>query len=300
MLTLIATSNSKPGALDKCAMLIAYLNAQGVKTTTMNVDTMIWENPYSKDNVPECVKNDEVDLVITLGGDGTILRTARILEGKRVPILGINLGKLGFLANDINDDLIELTSMALAGELIEEQRTNILCDIICQGEHDWVLEGGKKPRPSLFALNEVAITRGEAGIMLEMLLDISGAAVGKFKGDGMIVSSATGSTAYCLAAGGPIVAPSFHGLIVQPLASHTISARTILTNENDVVQVKIANEPGDTVKRIPSVYADGMDANLPEEAAVVYVRRGCVPTTLLYKEANSTIKKATQTFFRGL
>ncbi|MDO4841611.1 MAG: NAD(+)/NADH kinase [Phoenicibacter congonensis] len=300
MLTLIATSNSKPGALDKCAMLIAYLNAQGVKTQTVNVDTLIWENPYSKENVPECVKNDEVDLVITLGGDGTILRTARILEGKSVPILGINLGKLGFLANDINDDLIELTSMALAGELIEEKRTNILCDIICKGEHDWVLEGGEKPRPSLFALNEVAITRGEAGIMLEILLDISGAAVGKFKGDGMIVSSATGSTAYCLAAGGPIVAPSFHGLIVQPLASHTISARTILTNENDVVQVTIANEPGDTVKRIPSVYADGMDANLPEEAAVVYVRRGSVPTTLLYKEANSTIKKATQTFFRGL
>ena len=300
MRTLIAISNSKPGAIDKCAMLVAYLQAQGVQTETVNVDRLVWDDPITYETVPECVENDEVDLVITLGGDGTILRTARILTGKDVPILGINLGNLGFLANDVNDNLIELTSMALAGELVEERRTNLQCDIICENESDWVAEGTQKTRPSFFALNEVAITRGGSGIMLDMMLDISGAAVGRFKGDGMIIATATGSTAYSLAAGGPIVAPSFRGLIVQPLASHTISARTILTNENDIVQLKLVLDKNNQVKRIPAVYVDGMEAGLDGEITTVYVRRGKVPTTLLYKEANTTIRKATATFFRGL
>ena len=189
--------------------------------------------------------------------------------------------------------MIELTSRALAGELVREERTNLQCDIICKGEKDWVAGDGEKTRKSLFALNEVALTRGGAGVMLDMLVDISGAAIGRFKGDGMIVASATGSTAYSLAAGGPIVAPSFHGLIVQPLASHTISART-------VVQLKLASDPKSPVRRVPNVYVDGMEAVLDEDVETIYVRRGKVPTTLLYSEANSTIRKATETFFRGL
>lgn len=297
---LIATSNSKAGALDKGAMLGAYLTSQNINFDTINIDDFIWDNPASREHVPECVENDSCDLVITLGGDGTILRTARILCGKHIPILGINLGNLGFLANDINDDLIELTSRALADELVREDRTNLQCDIICKGEADWIANEGDQTRPSLFALNEVALTRGGAGVMLDMLVDISGAAIGRFKGDGMIVASATGSTAYSLAAGGPIVAPSFHGLIVQPLASHTISARTILTNESDVVQLKFASDPKSPVKRVPNVYVDGMEAPLESEIEAVYVRRGKVPTTLLYKEANTTIAKATETFFHGL
>lgn len=296
MRVLIATSNSKPGALDKCALLSAYLTSQKVDVSTIDVDQMIWQDPSTVDPIPECVLEDSVDLAVTLGGDGTILRTARILKGKRVPILGINLGHLGFLANDINDNLVELVSLALAGELLQEERTNLECDIIYKDETDWVVDGSGKPRKSLFALNEVAI-RSHNGVMLDMTVDISGSAIGRFRGDGMIIASATGSTAYSLAAGGPIVAPSFHGMIVQPLASHTISARTVLTNENDVVQIKLAEE---NVKRIPDVFVDGMSLKDAENVQTIYVRRGSVPTTLLYKESNTTIRKATETFFRGL
>lgn len=296
MRVLITVSNSKPGSLDKAALLTAYLTSQKVDVETIDVDQMIWQDPQTVDPIPECVLNDDVDLAVTLGGDGTILRTARILKGKNVPILGVNLGTLGFLANDIDDNLVELVSLALAGELLHEERTNLECDIIYSDEDDWVINGGSKPRKSLFALNEIAI-RSQSGVMLEMLLDISGAAIGKFKGDDMIIASATGSTAYSLAAGGPIVAPSFHGMIVQPLASHTISARTVLTNENDVVQIKL---PESHIKRIPDVFIDGMGIKRAEMVSTVYVRRGSVPTTLLYKESNTTIRKATETFFRGL
>ena len=87
---------------------------------------------------------------------------------------------------------------------------------------------------------------------------------------------------------------------MQPLASHTISARTVLTNENDVVQLKLATDPKSPVKRVPNVYVDGMEAVVEKEVETIYVRRGKVPTTLLYSQANSTIRKATETFFRGL
>ena len=304
MHVLIAISNSKKGATDKAALVCAYLQSVSVTSEILNVDALIWEDPASIEKIPESVKNDGVDLAITLGGDGTILRTARILKDKRIPILGINLGNLGFLANDTDDNIIELVSLAMAGELIAEERTNLLCDVICEGQEDWVLpaDGEHKDalRAPLFALNEVAVTRGGAGVMLDMLLDISGDAVGRFKGDGMIIASATGSTAYSLAAGGPIVAPSFHGLIVQPLASHTISARTVLTNENDVVQIKLALADAAGPKRCANVYVDGMAVRLDADATTIYVRRGDVPTTLLYKESNTMIRKATETFFRGL
>lgn len=304
MRVLIATSKSKSGASDKVALLLAYLQSVNVGAEVLDVDEMIWEDPSSTSKIPKSVKEDKIDLAITFGGDGTILRTARVFQNKEVPILGINLGNLGFLANDVDDDIIKLVSMAMAGELISERRTNLLCDVVCEGEDNWVVsEDGlpKKPaRVPFFALNEVAVTRGAAGIMLDMLLDISGDAVGRFKGDGMIIASATGSTAYSLAAGGPIVAPSFHGLIVQPLASHTISARTVLTNESDVVQIKLATGNKSEPKRKANVYVDGMALRLDSDAETIYVRRGKVPTILLYKESNTMIRKATQTFFRGL
>lgn len=300
MLILISISKSKPGSLEKMAMLQAYFDSLKISHTMVDVDQMIWTDPASTAATPQCIKDGEVDLVVTLGGDGTILRTARLVKETDIPILGINLGTLGFLANDVDDNMIEIVSSALAGELIEEERTNILCDIICQGEEDWVEGHGSKMRPSLFALNDVAITRGETGVTLDMYLDISSGRIGRFKGDGMIIASATGSTAYSLAAGGPIVAPSFHGLIVQPLASHTISARTVLTNENDVVRLSFSHAEGGPVDRRATVYIDGMKAHVPTKPATIYVKRGSTPTRLLYRDANTTLSKATQTFFRGL
>lgn len=300
MKILIAYSKSKAGVLDRLASLCAYLDSIDVEHESLDADALISQDVFDEIDKPACVSDGSLELAITLGGDGTILRTAKILEGKNIPILGVNLGNLGFLANDVDDNLIELVSSALAGELTQEERTNISCDIVCEGESDWVSGDGEQMRPSLFALNEIAVTRGDMGVMIDMYLDIASAKIGRFRGDGMIVATATGSTAYSLAAGGPIVAPSFHGLIVQPLASHTISARTVLTNENDVVAIDIPSVSGEAQKRNPTVYVDGVRACLETPVKTVYVRRGSVPTKLLYRDANTTMQKATETFFRGI
>lgn len=298
MYALVITSPAKSGALDKSASVCAYLTSLGITFDVVNADKLINEIGANFKNLPEKAQTGEIDLAITIGGDGTILRAAHLLQGFRVPILGINLGNLGFLANNESDNAIELISRALAGELVTENRTNLSVDIVCKGEVDFVENGCEPARDAYFALNEATVTRGDTGVMIDLYLDISGAEIGRFRGDGMIVASATGSTAYSLAAGGPIVSPSFRGLIVQPLASHTISARTVLTAENDVVKINV-NETDNTGRRA-SVFIDGMKAPLPTEPKCIYVRRGKTPTTLLYSESNLTLKKATETFFRGL
>ncbi len=300
MQVLISISKSRPGAMEKMVELQAYFDSLNILHECIDVDQLIWSDPACTDAVPQSVRDGIIDLVVTLGGDGTILRTARLVKDADIPILGINLGTLGFLANDVEGDILDIVKSALAGEMIEEKRTNLLCDIVCQGESDWIEGEGEKMRSSLFALNDVAITRGDTGVTLDMYLDISSGRIGRFKGDGMIIASATGSTAYSLAAGGPIVAPSFHGLIVQPLASHTISARTVLTNENDLVRLSFSHTEHEPVDRRANVYIDGMKAILPSKPSTIYVRRGMIPTRLLYLHANTTLSKATQTFFRGL
>lgn len=298
MYALVVISSSKRGALDKSATVSAYLNSLKVEHDIVDADKLINEIGANFKNLPTAAQSGEIDLAITIGGDGTIIRTAHLLQGFNVPILGINLGNLGFLANNEDDNTIELISRYFAGELIAEERTNLCVDVVCKGEIDYIENEAAPERQFFFALNEASITRGDTGVMIDLNLDISGAEIGRFRGDGMIVASATGSTAYSLAAGGPIVSPSFRGLIVQPLASHTISARTVLTAENDVVKINI-NET-DNPGRKACLYVDGMKACFDSEISSVYVRRGKVPTTLLYSEHNLMLKKATETFFRGL
>lgn len=298
MYALVIISPSKRGALDKSATVSAYLNSLKVEHDIVDADKFINEIGANFKNLPTAAQSGEIDLAITIGGDGTIIRAAHLLQGFSVPILGINLGNLGFLANNEDDNTIELISRYFAGELISEERTNLCVDVVCKGEIDYIENEAAPERLPFFALNEASITRGDTGVMIDLNLDISGAEIGRFRGDGMIVASATGSTAYSLAAGGPIVSPSFRGLIVQPLASHTISARTVLTAENDVVKINV-NET-DNAGRKSCLYVDGMKATLPSDIKCIYVRRGKVPTTLLYSEHNLMLKKATETFFRGL
>lgn len=298
MYALVIISPSKSGALDKSAVVSAYLNSLKIDYDVVDADKLINEIGANFKNLPDAAQSGEIDLAITIGGDGTIIRAAHLLQGLDVPILGINLGNLGFLANNEDDNTIELISRYFAGELIAEERSNLSIDVVCKSEINYIENEAVPVRQPFFALNEASITRGDTGVMIDLNLDISGAEIGRFRGDGMIVASATGSTAYSLAAGGPIVSPSFRGLIVQPLASHTISARTVLTAESDVVKINV-NET-DNPGRKACLYVDGMKATLPSDIKCIYVRRGKVPTTLLYSEHNLMLKKATETFFRGL
>lgn len=296
MRALIVQNSNNREAADAAMLLTAYFMSQGVECEHVSSDELYCPEFAQSGHLPARDRVCGAQLAVVLGGDGTILRTARLLAGTETPILGINFGHLGFLANDAAAGVVELTSRALAGELLVQRRTNLEACIVCEGQRDPYsdeAETGSDPQ-RFFALNEFAVTRGAMGRTLQFGLDIGESHIGDFGGDGIVVASATGSTAYALAAGGPLVAPSFTGLITQPIAPHTLSARGVLSDPNDVVCVRPVR-PADA--EAATVFTDGDLLTLAGPIRCIYVSRGVQPTILLYAKADHFYEYAARTFF---
>ena len=171
----------------------------------------------------------DLDLVVALGGDGTILRAVHEMGGCAVPILGVKFGRLGFLSGAPAKDLLEAVGAALEGRA--EIETRALLDV-----HAWA---GEHELGHYTALNEALLGRAtQAGIITTRLL-VNGHQVYTQRGDGLIAATATGSTAYALSAGGPILSPGYAGMALVPLASHTLVNRAIVTAPEDIVSVEL-------------------------------------------------------------
>lgn len=288
MFVLVVRNNANAKAMESSYMLSAYLESQSIDCCFIDSSELYAGlTPAGKG-----LTDIEIDLAVVLGGDGTILHCAKFLRGRETPILGINFGNLGFLANSGEDGVLELVARAFAGELIEDRRVNLDISIDCED----VETGEESTLGDLFALNEIAITRGSLGRMITYSLDISDVHIADVTGDGVIVATSTGSTAYSLAAGGPIVHPGFDGMIVQPLAPHTLTARAVLTDANDIVLIDLSKTPEG---RVAELFIDGDETAFENPVKRVYVRRGTYPTTLLYASRDHFYKYAASTFFKS-
>ena len=169
--------------------------------------------------------NQEADLIIVVGGDGTILNTARTYVDSNIPILGINLGRLGFLADVSVDSMASAVTEILDGEFIKEQRSLLNCQI----------EKNGKVVSEHLAFNEVVIHRNETPRMIEFELHVDDDFVNNQRADGIIVTTPTGSTAYALSSGGPIMHPSTNAICLVSISPHTMSHRPfILHGESEV------------------------------------------------------------------
>lgn len=285
---LIARNSSNPQANEAALILGAYLSSEQIAYTS--IDSLETFD----------VEAHAIDMVISLGGDGTILRCARLVYDQGIPILGINFGHLGFLTNHIGDGVVAATAAALAGETIQEHRANLRVDVLLEGEDEDEFEHSCNERGNLeshrcfFALNEAAVTRGSAGKIINFGIDVSGEHVADMRGDGLVVATATGSTSYSLSAGGPLVAPGFKGLIITPVAPHTLLARAILTDPNDIVELNM----GDTsATREAELFIDGNLVSFDAPIQRILVRRGEVPTTLLRFNRAPFYEHISETFF---
>ena len=170
---------------------------------------------------------DQIDLAIVVGGDGTMLNVARLLSEHDVPAIGINLGRLGFLT-DI--PLVEVESSLesiLNGGYSIEHRTMLQCDVHDAGET--VFSG--------IALNDIVISKGNTGRLIEFEIRVNGQFVSQPRSDGLIISTPTGSTAYALSAGGPIIYPDLPVICISPICPHTLSNRPIILDEAAVVRI---------------------------------------------------------------
>ena len=172
------------------------------------------------------------DMVLVLGGDGTMLSAARLLEERAVPILGVNMGGLGFLTEITLDQLYPALEKVFAQEFMVEERLMLRADIHRHGEHV----------AKATVLNDVVVSKGTLARMLEIQILIDGQFVTRLRGDGLIVSTPTGSTAYSLSAGGPIIHPTVQALILTPICPHTLTHRPLLVPRGVALEVTLTSQ----------------------------------------------------------
>lgn len=296
MRILIVRNNYNPKALESALLLEVYLASQGIECCAFDTDDLRSSLSMSE---PEKVENiDDFDLAVVLGGDGTILRTASQIKYRRIPILGINFGHLGFMCNSNEDGIIPVVAAALAGELTVEQRTNLRVDVFCEGDDNVDPDPDASPTEGsseqFFALNELVLARGAQGRVIDCRYAVAGEMVADVKGDGIVVATATGSTAYALSAGGPLVAPGYSGLVVVPIAPHSLHSRALVTGPSDMVEVFM--DPS-SANREATMFIDGEMIEMKRPIRRVVVRAGDEPTTLLRYKAETFYTRTSRVFF---
>ncbi|MBA2628400.1 MAG: NAD(+)/NADH kinase [Gemmatimonadales bacterium] len=179
-------------------------------------------------DVPPVLDGAPLDALLTFGGDGTLLRGARLLAGAEVPILGINLGRVGFLTTTTRDAIPGALDALVSGNYITE------CLEALQGS---ILAPDGAVRSSHHALNDIALHRGGVARVVRVSVSIDDQEVGPYSADGLVVSTPTGSTAYSLSAGGPLVAPGVHGMLVTPICAHTLAVRPLVVPSSSRVVI---------------------------------------------------------------
>ncbi|MBK8098501.1 MAG: NAD(+)/NADH kinase [Planctomycetes bacterium] len=172
----------------------------------------------------------QADLVIVFGGDGSLLAAARRMGHNQIPTLGINRGRLGFLTAFEQDQAQQAATAALTGALHEEQRLLLWSSVV---------DGDGVASAPVLGMNDVVVGRAAVGGMITLAACRAGVSVATYRGDGLIVATAAGSTAYSLAAGGPVLAPDVAALVLTPLASHTLSARPLVLPVDDGLEIQV-------------------------------------------------------------
>ncbi|TFC96388.1 NAD kinase [Cryobacterium sinapicolor] len=214
----------------------------------------------------ESIATTELELVIVLGGDGTILRAAEIVRGCSAPLLGINLGHVGFLAESERDDLGEAVRRALLRDYLVEERMSLAVRV----------KLGDEVIYESWALNEATVEKSSRERMLEVVIEVDGRPLSSFGCDGVVMSTPTGSTAYAFSGGGPIVWPTLDALLLVPLSAHALFARPLVVGPDSSLAVEVLARTGGAAV----LCADGRRVrDLPPGSRVI-VRRSPIPVRL--------------------
>jgi NAD+ kinase len=178
--------------------------------------------------VPRTELAAQADFMIAVGGDGTLLEAARLVTGREVPLLGINRGRLGFLTDVLPQDVASGIDAVLDGHCAADERRLL----------EARLHRGERSTARLLAMNDVVLLRRETGRMLDFQTRVDGRYLNSHRGDGIVIATATGSTAYALSCGGPIVDPRLDVLVMAPICPHTLSDRPIVVPGDAVIEVR--------------------------------------------------------------
>jgi NAD+ kinase len=205
-----------------------------------------------------------IDVMVAIGGDGTLLHAARHVARRGVPLIGINRGRLGFLTDVSPEHMLDSIDAILAGNYLEERRLMLSAQI---GDS-----------PTLLALNDVVLQKGETGRMLDFVTTVDGSYVNAHRGDGLIVATPTGSTAYALSCGGPIIQPNVDALVMVPICPHTLSDRPLVLKLTSEIEVRVDTGSGGAAH----VVCDGEDLGRIASGEVLRIRLAEESVVLLH------------------
>jgi len=228
----IVTKTSSPHADEVMGKLVPWLTGRGIKVRVQEDYRGLADGDaiaVTREHVP-----DGVDLVLVLGGDGTLLSVARLLEGTDQPILGINLGSLGFLTELGLEELYESLEGILEGKYTIETRVRLEASLHRDGEQIGHYQ----------VLNDVVINKGALARIIDLETFVDDHKVTNYQADGLIISTPTGSTAYSLAAGGPIIEPTLDVIVIAPICPHTLTNRPLVIPGNSRVELCLLSDSG--------------------------------------------------------
>jgi NAD+ kinase len=217
---------------------------------------------------PEQAFATRADLIVAIGGDGTLLYAARLVAGDAVPLLGINRGRLGFLTDVSPNSMLEDVDTVLSGRYTEDRRSLLAARL----EHR-----DAAPIRAL-ALNDVVVNKRETGRTMDFETSINGRFVNSHSGDGVVIATATGSTAYAMSCGGPIVEPNLDVWVLAPICPHTLSDRPIVVRAGSTVELRMADRPGSRGQ----VTCDGTVIGDLEQGDTLFVESADARITLLH------------------
>ena len=215
----------------------------------------------------EDIENHPIDMALSIGGDGTLLGICIRLYERDIPVCGINIGTFGFLADIELPEIESKLEKIMQGQYYIEERM-LVSGFVKSGEDDERFLG--------HAINDVVVTKSGAARMLHLGLMVDGCRVMDYKADGLIVSTATGSTAYSLSAGGPLINPKIKVLLLTPICPHTFNARPMVIDENDEVKINVAAFHQDII-----VTFDGQETFKIKPGDTVIVRKAPLPAKIV-------------------
>ncbi|MDG1500994.1 MAG: NAD(+)/NADH kinase [Planctomycetota bacterium] len=248
---LVLADCRKQAVVDFLPSLEAWLKARGLDAQ-IECDIRGYERSASKTQKPKA--SARAQLAVVLGGDGAILGAARAFAEEPMPILGVNFGYLGFLSSTPSVRCFEVLEAALAGQCPTEPRMRLVAEV----------EGGGRA----VALNDVVLQRSSHQGLLSSSMSVGSEWVTTYRGDGVVIATPSGSTAYSLAAGGPVMAPSMLGIVVTPLASQGLSNRPIVLHPDSEITLTITGAAG-----ITTLVVDGQGFFPMQPGASVRIRR---------------------------
>jgi NAD+ kinase len=241
--------------------ITTILKSKGVSCIEFNQSTYISKSTISKNDINKC------DLIVTIGGDGTLLSAARMFSNYDIPLVGVNLGRIGFLADIAPEDIKTEVPKILTGMYIEEQRYLLSAEI-----------NNKKKVIKALALNDVVVKVSTSGRMQDFETYVNDKFMNVHACDGLIVNSPTGSTAYALSCGGPIVDPSVNAIAVVPICPHALSDRPIIVKSDSAIKIKLRPRFKDQAE----VTCDGNHVAMLDESSELIVKQSSKTVRLLH------------------